>query len=89
MRPLAPIPFVDSGLRFWHGTCMNIFKRFILCVSGISLLVAAFGLAKLVLPAVETWSEGKELFFGAALVAIIACSFMAAVRLTRRPAVAS
>lgn len=55
-----------------------------LVVSGISLLVAAFGVAKLFSPAVDAWSEGKELGFGFMLVAIIAFSFLAAVRLTRR-----
>lgn len=56
-----------------------------LVVSGISLLVAAFGAAKLLSPAVDAWSEGKELAFGFMLVAIIGSSFVAAVRLTRRP----
>ena len=36
-------------------------------------------------PAVDAWSEGKELIFGFTLVAIIAVSFVVAVRLTRRP----
>ena len=56
-----------------------------LVVSGVSLLVAAFGAAKMLSPAVDAWSEGKELVFGFTLLAIIAISFMAAVRLTRRP----
>ena len=56
-----------------------------LVVSGVSLLVAGFGVAKLLSPAVDAWSEGKELGFGLMLVAIIALSFVAAVRLTRRP----
>jgi nickel/cobalt transporter (NiCoT) family protein len=59
-----------------------------LVVAGVSLLVAGFGTARLLVPAVNAWSEGKELMFGAALVAIIALSFLAAMRLTRRPAVA-
>jgi nickel/cobalt transporter (NiCoT) family protein len=59
-----------------------------LVVSAISLLVAAFGAAKLVSPAVDAWSEGKELVFGSALVAIIAISFVAAMRLTRQSAMA-
>lgn len=59
-----------------------------LVVSGISLLVAAFGLAKLASPAIDAWSEGKELAFGLALVTIVACSFVLALRLTRRPALA-
>lgn len=56
-----------------------------LVVAGVSLLVAAFGVAKLSLPAVEAWSEGKELAFGAAVVAVIATSFLVAVRLARSP----
>ncbi|MDR2187128.1 MAG: nickel transporter [Azonexus sp.] len=59
-----------------------------LVVSGVSLLVAAFGAAKLLLPAIDAWSDGKELAFGAALVAVIALSFVMAVRLTRRPVAA-
>lgn len=58
-----------------------------LVVSGVSLLVAAFGAAKLLSPAVDAWSEGKELVFGVSLVAVIALSFVAALRLTRRPAI--
>lgn len=57
-----------------------------LVVSGVSLLVAAFGAAKMLSPAVEAWSEGKELVFGFSLVAIVALSFFTAVRLIRRPA---
>ena len=55
-----------------------------LVVSGVSLLVAAFGAAKLWSPAIDAWSEGKELVFGFMLVTIIAVSFLAAVRLTRQ-----
>jgi high-affinity nickel-transport protein len=59
-----------------------------LVVGGISLLVAALGVAKLVLPTVEAWSAGKELFFGAAVVAVIAGSFVLARWLTRGTAAA-
>lgn len=55
-----------------------------LVVSGVSLLVAAFGAAKLLSPAVDAWSEGKELVFGAGLVLVIALSFVLAQHLTRR-----
>jgi len=57
-----------------------------LAVSGVSLLVAGFGAAKLALPAVDTWSEGKELAFGAVVVGTIGLSFCAALVLTRRSA---
>jgi high-affinity nickel-transport protein len=56
-----------------------------LAVAGISLLVAAFGAAKLLSPSIDAWSEGKELAFGLALLSIVALSFIAALRLTRRP----
>lgn len=59
-----------------------------LVVAGVSLLVAFFGIARFLSPEVDAWSEGKELFFGLALVAIIALSFVLALRLTRRPALA-
>ena len=57
-----------------------------LVVSGVSLLVAAFGAAKLLSPTVDAWSDGKELLFGFLLLAIIALSFVAALRLSRRTA---
>ena len=55
-----------------------------LVVSAISLLVAAFGTAKLVSPAVDAWSEGKELAFGVTLVGVIAVCYLLAMHLTRR-----
>jgi high-affinity nickel-transport protein len=59
-----------------------------LVVSAVSLLVAVFGLAKLSSPAIEAWSDGKELTFGFLLVLVVAGSFLLALRLARRPAVA-
>ncbi len=56
-----------------------------LVVSAISLLVAALAVAKWTVPVVDAWSEGKELVFGGALVAVIACSFLLALHLARRP----
>lgn len=57
-----------------------------LAVASVSLLVAAFGAAKMMLPAVDAWSEGKEMAFGAIVVAVIALSFSAAMLLARRTA---
>lgn len=59
-----------------------------LAVAGVSLLVAGFGAAKFFSPAIGAWSDGKELAFGASLVAIVAFSYLFAVRLTRRPVLA-
>jgi len=58
-----------------------------LAVAGVSLLVGMFGVMKLSLPGIDGWSEGKELFFGAGLVAVIAGSFLLATHLSRGPAV--
>jgi nickel/cobalt transporter (NiCoT) family protein len=61
-----------------------------LAVSAVSLLVAGFGAAKLVSPALDHWSDGKEIVFGAIVVAVIASSFLAAATLARfRPATAT
>jgi len=54
-----------------------------LVVSGISLLVSVFGVMKMSLPAVDAWSEGKELFFGVAVAGLITGSFFMAIRLAR------
>ncbi|MGE5468491.1 MAG: nickel transporter [Ignavibacteria bacterium] len=59
-----------------------------LVVGGVSLAVGAFGVMKLSLPVVETWSDGKELLFGGLLVAVIAGSFLVSLRLARAGAVA-
>ncbi len=48
-----------------------------LAVSGVSLLVASFGIAKACSSMVSDWSEGKELAFGALVVAIVLLSFLA------------
>lgn len=60
-----------------------------LVVAGVSLLVAAFGLAKLLSPAIDAWAEGKELALGLLLVTIITTSFFWSVRMTRPPHSAS
>ncbi len=54
-----------------------------LVVAGVSLLVAAFGFMKLTVPAIDSWSEGKELYFGAAVMMVVAGSFLMALWLTR------
>jgi high-affinity nickel-transport protein len=54
-----------------------------LAVAGLSLLVAGFGVARYVSPAVDAWSEGREVAFGIAAIAVIAVSFLFAIRLAR------
>lgn len=52
-------------------------------VAGASFVVAGFGMLKLSSPRVGAWSEGKELAFGMALVAVLACSFLLAMAVAR------
>jgi len=47
-------------------------------VSAVSLGVAALGIARQLAPAVDTWTDGKELAFGAVVVGVMAASFMLA-----------
>ncbi len=54
-----------------------------LAVASVSLLVAAFALARLAVPDAERWGEGNNLLFGATLIAIVAASFAAALWVTR------
>jgi len=60
-----------------------------LVVSGLSLIVSAFGVAKLASPAVDAWSAGKELSFGMGMVVLIAGSFLLAIRLARQQGAAA
>jgi high-affinity nickel-transport protein len=54
-----------------------------IAVSGVSLLVAGFGIAKRVSPAFDAWSEGPELLPGAIVTALIAFSYLLARWLAR------
>jgi high-affinity nickel-transport protein len=49
-----------------------------LAVAAVSLLVAGFGLARMFSPWLEDWGEGKELAFGATVIAVIAIAYAAA-----------
>lgn len=52
-----------------------------LAVSGVSLLTAGLGVATQTLPHIDSWTEGKEVWFGAAIVAVIFASFVLGQRL--------
>ncbi len=55
-----------------------------LVVAGLSLMVGAFGVAKYFFPVVAERSEGRELLFGVMVVAVVAGSFLLALRLAAR-----
>ncbi len=52
-------------------------------VAGVSLVIAGFGVSKLVSPRVEVWMQAKDMFLGGAVVAVIAASYVVAVRLVQ------
>jgi high-affinity nickel-transport protein len=55
-----------------------------LAVSGVGLLTAALTFASRTLPDVDTWTQGKELWFGTAVVAVVGVSFAFGQQLARR-----
>ncbi len=60
-----------------------------LTVAGISLAVGALTVAKIIVPAVDTWSEGRELWLGAAVVTTVLVTFASAMLAARRRAAVS
>lgn len=54
-------------------------------VSGVSLIVAALGIARQLAPAVEHWADGKELAFGATVLGLVLGGFVLAHRWGRSP----
>ena len=54
-----------------------------LAVSGVGLLTASLALATLAIPDVGAWAQGKELWFGAAVIGIVGISFAWGSRLAR------
>jgi high-affinity nickel-transport protein len=61
-----------------------------LAVAAISLAVGGFTVARFLAPAVDAWAEGRNLWFGAAVVASVLLAFAGAMLASRRraPAVA-
>ncbi len=91
---VAGMLFTD-GLNGWwisrlikrSDTTSRIASRVMaLAVSGVSLLTAGLGVATQTVPNIDLWTEGKELWFGVAIVAVIFGSFLLGQRLALNPA---
>jgi len=54
-----------------------------LAVSGVGLLTAGLTLATRFVPAADVWAEGKDFWFGAAIVAVLLASYVVGQRLGR------
>ena len=52
-----------------------------IAVAGISLSTATLALATLLMPAAVGWTEGRELWFGSAIVALVGVGFLVGQRL--------
>jgi len=57
-------------------------------VAAVSFAVGVLAVARLALPRVEAWTDGRELMFGAAVVAAMLLAFAVGMRAARRPAAA-
>jgi high-affinity nickel-transport protein len=60
-----------------------------LAVAAVSIAVGAFTAAKVLVPAVDEWARGSELWLGAAVVVSVFGAFVAAMRMARRRAIAA
>jgi len=55
-----------------------------LAIAGLSLAVGLFTVAKLLVPDVDAWAEGRELWFGGAVIAGVLVAFATGMRVARR-----
>jgi high-affinity nickel-transport protein len=55
-----------------------------LAVAGVSLAVGVLTVAKILVPAVDEWAEGRELWAGGAVVAAVVAAFVGAMCAARR-----
>lgn len=54
-----------------------------MAVAGVSLLVAALGTARLVSARFEQWNDGKELYIGLGVIALVTLAYVLACRVAR------
>jgi high-affinity nickel-transport protein len=83
---------VTDGLNGWliwrlihrsERTAQVASRTVALAVSGVGLLTAGLTLATRFVPAADLWAEGKGLWFGGAVVAVVLASFVIGQRLAR------
>jgi high-affinity nickel-transport protein len=67
--------FISRLIRRSDQTARLASRIMALAVSGVSLLVAGLGIASELVPGVDEWREGKDTWFGAAVVAVLLLSY--------------
>jgi high-affinity nickel-transport protein len=75
--------WVSHLLRRTDGLAAIASRVMSFAVALLSLAVAALGTLKLLYPAFDNWSDGKELAFGLGVVGLVAASFLLAVAVGR------
>ena len=68
--------WISRLIRRSDETAMSLRGSAVNAVSAVSLLTAAFGASKLLLPQLDAWAEGKELWLGAFVMLVIFTSFL-------------
>jgi high-affinity nickel-transport protein len=79
--------WISRLIRRADRTAIIASRLMALAVAGISLAIGAFTVAKILVPAVDAWSEGRELWLGASVVASVIVAFGAAMIVARRRAI--
>ena len=64
-----------------HRSARIASRTMAIAVAGISLGTAGLALATLLMPAAVGWAEGKELWFGSAILAVVGIGFLVGQRL--------
>lgn len=80
--------WISGLIRRADRTAIIASRVMALAVAAISLAVGLFTVAKLLLPAVDAWAEGRDLVFGSAVVAGVVVAFATAMLAARRRGVA-
>ncbi len=76
--------FISKLIRRSDQTARLASRIMALAVSGVSLLVAGLGIASELIPGVEEWRDGKETWFGAAVIAVVVFSYVGGQWMVRR-----
>jgi high-affinity nickel-transport protein len=81
--------WINRLIRQADRTAVIASRVMALTVAGISVAVGAFTVAKVLVPAVDEWAGGRELWFGGAVVIAVLVAFVAAMRIAHRRALAA
>ena len=80
--------WINRLIRRADRTAVIASRVMALTVAGISLAVGAFTVTKFLVPALDAWADGRELWFGTAVVVAVLLAFAGAMVAARRRALA-